>query len=73
MIHYTCDLDGCGKKQSHPLPIELRGYHPRNMSSGILLPEQLRTLQFCSHACFVKWIQWALDHESNVSRRKEEQ
>jgi hypothetical protein len=62
MKFYRCDRKECGKVQSSPLQIELRGYYPNN-AGGILLPEPLRLHQFCSHACFVQWIKWAMDHE----------
>jgi len=59
MTVYRCDRKECGKETDGPLPVELRGYYP-NKASGIMLPEQVRCFQFCSHDCFVKWMRQAL-------------
>lgn len=64
MTCWKCDRKECGKEQSSPLQIELRGYYP-SQAGGILLPESLKTHHFCSHACFVEWMKWALKHEAS--------
>lgn len=62
MTTHTCDLPGCTGSSNRPLQIQLSGYYPNN-ASGLLLPETAKEFQFCSHACFVKWMSWALAHE----------
>jgi hypothetical protein len=68
MIYYQCDRPQCINTQTTPLPIELRGYCPHH-AGGILIPENHRTHQFCSHECFVKWMAWALKLEGTTQMK----
>jgi len=60
MTIYKCDQ--CDAPHTYPFPITFTGYYPRR-ASGILLPETNRSFEFCSHACAVKWMRWAISHE----------
>ena len=52
----------CNKETDWPARIEIKGYYPNN-AGGILICESARHHSFCSHACAVKWMRWAISHE----------
>ena len=62
MITITCDREGCKKPCEHDR-IQLHGYYPK--TGGILIPEQFRHFDFCSHDCFVNWMALAMKKEPN--------
>lgn len=59
-----CDRKGCGKewRDEPDHGVFLKGYHP-DKAGGILLPENFKTKDFCSHECFVEYMRWALTKE----------
>lgn len=62
---YRCDI--CKKDVfDEPLQITLTGYYPRD-AGGILIPENCRKFEFCSHDCFVAYMKWALKNEKEKS------
>lgn len=52
MIGYQCDV--CHKWIARDPEITLKGYI--GARGGILLPERLQALHFCSNKCFEVWI-----------------
>ena len=52
MIGYQCEV--CQEWNAGDPEITLKGY--KGGRSGILLPERLQTLHFCSNECFEVWI-----------------
>lgn len=61
---YKCDQ--CKTVFDFPDPkIYLKGYYPRN-AAGILIPENCREFEFCTHDCFVAYMRWAITKEPCV-------
>lgn len=66
MTYHVCDLPECGERREDPLQISVTGYWPHR-ASGIMMPEHFKHREFCSHACFVKWMRWAVNKEAGVT------